>query len=74
MARPLRIHYPGAIYHVTGRMLGNARDQRDRQFRDDRDRRRFPGRLEQGVVDFYVRLYLFCLMSNHPPAAVGPRA
>lgn len=65
MARLLRIHYPGAIYHVTGRMLGNWRDQRDRLFRDDRDRHRFLERLEQGIVNFDVRLYLFCLMSNH---------
>ena len=65
MARPLRIHFPGAIYHVSGRMLGSWRDQQDRLFRDDRDRRRFLQRLELGVADFDVRLYLFCLMSNH---------
>ena len=65
MARPLRISYPGAIYHVTGRMLGSWRDHRDRLFRDDRDRERFLERLGQSVEDFEGRLYLFCLMSNH---------
>ena len=65
MARRLRIAYPGAIYHVTGRMLGSWRDQRDRLFRDDSDRKRFLDRLGQSVGDFDVRLYLFCLMSNH---------
>jgi putative transposase len=35
MARPLRIEYSGAVYHVTSR--GNARQA---IFRDDRDRQR----------------------------------
>jgi REP element-mobilizing transposase RayT len=33
MARPLRIEYPGALYHITTR--GNARRA---VFKDDRDR------------------------------------
>ena len=65
MTRPLRISYPGAIYHVTGRMLGSWRDHRDQLFRDDQDRKRFLKRLGQSVEDFEGRLYLFCLMSNH---------
>ena len=40
MARPLRVEYQGAIYHVTIR--GN--DRRN-IFRDDRDRQRFLDRL-----------------------------
>ncbi|MBC7169475.1 addiction module toxin RelE, partial [Candidatus Bipolaricaulota bacterium] len=36
MARPLRLEFPGAVYHVTGR--GNARAA---VFVDDTDRRRF---------------------------------
>ena len=36
MARPLRIEFPGALYHVTSR--GNARQ---RVFRDDEDREMF---------------------------------
>ena len=32
MARPLRIHYPGAVYHMTVRG-----DDRQDLFRDDRD-------------------------------------
>ena len=65
MARPLRISYPGAIYHVSGRMLGSWGDHRDRLFRDNQDRERFLERLGQGVEDFEGRLYLFCLMGNH---------
>ena len=65
MARPLRISFPGAIYHVTGRMLGSWRDDRDALFRDNRDRERFLERLGQSVEDHEGRLYLYCLMSNH---------
>ena len=65
MARLLRIHYPGAIYHVTGRMLGSWKRERNLLFRDDKDRERFLIRLEQSVMDFEVRLFAFCLMSNH---------
>lgn len=65
MARPLRVHFPGAIYHVTGRMLGSWKEEKNLLFRDDRDRKRFLDRLELGVEDFEVRIFLFCLMSNH---------
>ncbi len=60
MARPLRVEYEGAIYHVTVR--GNARRA---IFLDDRDRQRFLARLADGVDAHDVRLYLFCLMTNH---------
>jgi len=39
MARPLRIEYPGAVYHVTAR--GNAREA---IFFSDADRQTFPMR------------------------------
>lgn len=65
MARPLRIHFPGAIYHVCSRMLGSWKSERNQLFRDDKDRERFLGGLQRSVQDFEVRLYLFCLMSNH---------
>ena len=60
MARPLRVEYEGAIYHVTVR--GN---ERRAIFRDDRDRQRFLARLADCVEAHGVRLYLFCLMTNH---------
>ena len=65
MARPLRIEYPGAIYHVCSRMLGVSRNARDRLYRDDSDRLRFLARLGEGVENFGVRLYMFTLMANH---------
>jgi putative transposase len=62
MARQLRVEYPGAIYHVTCRMLGNARS---RLFKDDADRQRFLKRLSERVEQFNIRLYMFVLMKNH---------
>jgi len=60
MARHLRVEYPGAIYHITVRGV-----ERRSIFQGDEDRMRFLGRLEVGVADHGVRLYLWCLMSNH---------
>ena len=59
MARPLRIEFPGAIYHVCSRTLGSWRQQRERLFRDERDCQRFLPRLAEGVDNFRIRLYLF---------------
>ena len=60
MARPLRITYEGAVYHVTIR--GNERKS---IFRDDDDRHRFALKLGESVKSYDVRLYLYCLMTNH---------
>ena len=45
MARPIRIQFEGAYYHVTVR--GNARED---LFRDDHDRTRLLDRLKQAVA------------------------
>ena len=47
MARPVRIEYEGAVYHVTVR--GNHRND---LFADDRDRERFLHNLEEGTQRF----------------------
>jgi REP element-mobilizing transposase RayT len=60
MARPLRVEYAGAIYHVTVR--GNARQD---IFRDDGDRRLLYARFAKCIPKYGVRIYLFCLMRNH---------
>src|SRR5574337_356048 len=60
MARPLRIEFPGALYHVTAR--GNARQD---IFLDDEDRRRFLGVLTHVVSRFHLRMHAYCLMDNH---------
>ena len=41
MARHLRVEYPGAIYHVACRMIGDSRLEQSRLFIDDKDRERF---------------------------------
>ncbi len=60
MARPLRIEYEGAVYHIT--LRGNNRRI---IFKHDSDRERFIQKLAESVQQFDVRLYLFCLMENH---------
>ncbi len=60
MARPLRLEYPGALYHVTAR--GNARQD---IFLDDDDRQRFLGVLDHVVARFHLLLHVYCLMDNH---------
>lgn len=65
MARHLRVEFPGAIYHVSCRMIGDERLERSRLFGDDPERERFLERLGERVTEFNVRLYLFVLMTNH---------
>ena len=60
MARKLRVQFEGAIYHVTIRGV-----ERRTIFNDEADRERFLERLREAVEEYGVRLYLFCLMTNH---------
>ncbi|MDC0935018.1 transposase [Pirellulales bacterium] len=60
MSRPLRIEYPGAIYHAMAR--GNRRQT---IFRDSRDYRRFLDGLEATIEKFRFELFSFCCMPNH---------
>ena len=60
MARPLRIEYAGALYHVTAR--GNARA--DIYF-EDSDRRDFLALLAQACEEFHWLCHAYCLMGNH---------
>ena len=60
MARPLRIEFPGALYHVTAR--GNARQT---IFLDDEDRRLFLRVIEKVSARFGLVIYAYCLMDNH---------
>jgi len=60
MARPLRIEYPGAFYHVTSR--GNER--RD-IFKSQRDREKFLEYLESATVRYGAVVHAYCLMTNH---------
>jgi len=70
MARPIRIEYEGAVYHVTIR--GN---ERKALFQTDADRERFMHALADSVERYDVRLHLYCLMLNHAHFVVEtPRA
>jgi REP element-mobilizing transposase RayT len=60
MARPLRIQFPGALYHLTAR--GNARAS---IYSDDRDRRLFLDVLGEVVERYLWRCHAYCLMPNH---------
>jgi putative transposase len=60
MARPLRLEFAGALYHLTSR--GNA--QAD-IFLDDADRRIFLRLLGTTISRYKWRLYAYCLMGNH---------
>ncbi len=60
MARPLRIQYSGAVYHLTCR--GNER--RDIFWGDD-DRQIFLRILSQSLNIYSVQLHAYVLMSNH---------
>ncbi len=60
MARPLRIQYPDAVYHVTCR--GN---ERQAIFKDDADRRSFLQILTQSLNIYTVKLHTYVLMINH---------
>jgi len=60
MARPLRVEFPGAVYHVTSR--GNARQS---IFIDDENRGRFLDVLSIVVERFKWLCHAYCLMENH---------
>ena len=60
MARPLRIEYPEAVYHITSR--GNARN---RIFSDDQDREIFLSTLDAVVTRYNWLCHAYCLMDNH---------
>ena len=70
MARPLRIEYPGAFYHVINR--GNAGEV---IFKSARDRVKFLEYLETASERFALRIHTYCLMTNHYHLLVDtPRA
>jgi REP element-mobilizing transposase RayT len=60
VARPLRVEFPGALYHVTSR--GNAREA---IFLDDHDRSRFLAIFEDVIGRASWICHAYCLMGNH---------
>ena len=60
MARPLRIEFPGAVYHVTARG-----DRREDIFVDDKDRQALLAVVAQASSRFDAQALAYCLMDNH---------
>jgi len=68
MARPLRIEFAGALYHITAR--GNAREA---IFRDAAVRELFLDALGQVVTRFAWLCHAYCLMDNTVNGFLDPR-
>jgi putative transposase len=64
MARPLRIEYDGALYHVTSR--GNDRKA---IFKDDSDRELFLNTFAQVTERFH--LDMLCLLLDEQPLSLS---
>jgi len=60
MARPLRIEYEGAVYHITSRG-----DRREPMALDDVDRLAFIEVLAQALKRFDARAWAYYLMGDH---------
>jgi REP element-mobilizing transposase RayT len=60
MARPMRIEYDGAVYHVTSR--GNARKA---IYKDTADRENFLEVLRKVNIRYNWLCHVYCLMNNH---------
>ena len=60
MTRPLRIEFPGALYHVTSRG-----DRRKTIFIDDADRERWIEVVELVCKRFNFVVHAYCQMGNH---------
>lgn len=60
MARPLRIEFPGAVYHVTSRGV-----RQEPIFDDDIDRRVFLRVVSEALCRLHGDVFAYCLMGNH---------
>jgi putative transposase len=60
MARPLRIEFAGAVYHVTSRG-----DRRESIFVDDQDRSTLLAVVGHALSRFDAEMLAYCLMGNH---------
>jgi putative transposase len=60
MTRPLRIEFPGALYHVTARG-----DQLNAIYRDDTDRYIWLDVLGLVCARFHLVVHAYCQMTNH---------
>lgn len=62
MTRPLRIEYPGAVYHITSRARGNEKES---IFKDDQDYKNFLNTLQRVNKRYNWLCHAYGLMTNH---------
>ena len=74
MARPLRVEYPGAHYHVMSRSI-----RKEKIYRTPPDREKFLSYLGKATKLFSISIHTYCLMDTHyhllvetPYANLGP--
>ena len=60
MARPLRLEFSGALYHITSRG-----DRREDIYRDEQDRQQWLDMLSQVCERFNWVVHSYCQMTNH---------
>jgi len=60
MTRPLRLEFPGALYHVTSRG-----DRQEAIYECDEDRILYIDVLKEVYVRYRWRIHAYCLMNNH---------
>jgi len=60
MARPIRLEFPGALYHITSR--GNRRED---IYDGDADREKFLAILTEVCETYNWVCHAYCLMGNH---------
>ena len=60
MARPLRLSFENAVYHITSR--GNRREQ---IFYNDEDRKKFLEKINETCLKYSFICFAYCLMDNH---------
>ena len=66
MARPLRLEFPGALYHITAR--GNEKRV---MFKDESDYHAFERLLSELPERFGIVIHCYVLMSNHYHLLLG---
>lgn len=60
MARPLRVEYPGAVYHIISRGIEGKEI-----LSSDIEKKRLLKILSEAKAVYKIELYLYCLMKNH---------
>ena len=60
MARPLRINFENAVYHIIAR--GN---RKEKVFYSDKDKLIFQKKMNQTFLKYSFICYAYCLMDNH---------